>query len=309
MPNKINKILSQRQRVYEGLERLADKDISIAYKRASEAVKNKIAELFEKYEYPTETELRKFGRINKLKAAIRAEINKVNRIASNVTNSYKKKSLVEGYYSSGYAFEVGTGINLNFKILPEKSIKFAMEDNTWLEALRNRNSELATNINFELETMLRQNARQEIIEGLEEGKPYNKIAKEISERFNITRGRSSVIARTEMHKAHSKGRVEGINTATESAKRLGLVTQKVWRHNGAKEPRPDHVQMDGVPADENGVFTLPDGTTTEAPGLTGLPGHDINCSCSAEFEILGLDEIDIIDEDLQKMTFDEWERT
>ena len=96
MPNKINKILSQRQRVYEGLERLADKDISIAYKRASEAVKNKIAELFEKYGYPTETELRKFNRINKLKSAIREEINKVNRIASNITNSYKKKSLIEG---------------------------------------------------------------------------------------------------------------------------------------------------------------------------------------------------------------------
>jgi hypothetical protein len=49
------------------------------------------------------------------------------------------------------------------------------------------------------------------------------------------------------------------------------------------------MEMDGKAADENGIFTLSDGTKTEAPGLTGDPKHDSGCCCTCLFNIKGLD--------------------
>jgi hypothetical protein len=90
-----------------------------------------------------------------------------------------------------------------------------------------------------------------------------------------------------------EGRNFGINKALDSAKELGLEARKVWKHypGASKNPREDHASMDGVPADKDGVFTLPDGTQTTAPGLTGDPAHDQFCHCGMVFEVINLDEI------------------
>jgi hypothetical protein len=308
MSNKLNKLLKERQRAYERLEAIAQKNVNVAYKNALNSVRKNVAAIYEKFEVPTENDLRKYNRLASFEKQVKDEIKELDKVISNITAANIKKAVKEGYLSAGYSFESGIGVRLNFKLMPVKSMEFALKDNLWLDSLKLNNGKLMSDIKREFETTLRQNARQEIVQGLEQGKPYTKIAKAIKERFNVSASRSRLITRTEMHKSHSFGRVEGITTATDSAKRLGLVTQKVWRHNGAKEPRPDHVQMDGEPADENGVFTLPDRTTTEAPGLTGLAKHDINCSCSAEFEVLNLDNVEI-DERLQDITFEEWQKT
>jgi hypothetical protein len=47
--------------------------------------------------------------------------------------------------------------------------------------------------------------------------------------------------------------------------------------------------MDGEPADEDGIFTLPDDSTGPAPGLINGPaGQNINCRCSYFKEIDGI---------------------
>lgn len=38
-------------------------------------------------------------------------------------------------------------------------------------------------------------------------------------------------------------------------------------------------EMNGKPVDNDGLFTLPDGVRTEAPGQTGVAEHDISCRC------------------------------
>lgn len=305
MPNKISKILNQRQKAFARSQTTTEQRLLVAYKRSLDEIKKKIADLYEKYGEPSITEVRKFNRLANLEKQIAEEINKLNRIVSNTTESSIKTVLGEGYYSAGFAIESGAGVNLGFNVLPKEAIKFAAEDNLWLDLLKNDNAELLTNIKFELELTLRQNARQEVISGLSQGKPYSEITKAIKDRFDITAGRAKRITATEMHKSYNKGRVEGINKATDAAKRLGLETVKVWRHNpGAKTPRSDHVAMDGVEA-VDGIFTLPDGTTTEAPGLTGDPAHDVFCGCTAEFEVKNLGEVET-NESLQSMDYETW---
>lgn len=302
---KVNKLLKKASKDFEKNYSLTESKLVLAYKRSLDEVRNKILVMYEKYGEPTITEMNKFNRLVSLEQQITNEIRNLNRFVSNTTASQIKNTFVDSYYTTGFAFETGTGVNFGFTQLPQKSIEFAVSDNLWLDSLKNHNAKLLTDIKYELENTLRQNARQEIVSGLSQGKPYTEVAKSIKERFNVTAGRAKTITFTEMHKSYSKGRVEGINTATKSAERLGLKMIKVWRHNAVGVPREDHLEMDGVPADENGIFTLPDGTTTEAPGLTGIAEHDINCHCTVETELEGLDNI-TLNEELFNESFDKW---
>jgi hypothetical protein len=96
-------------------------------------------------------------------------------------------------------------------------------------------------------------------------------------------------AQDQKHTRFMAARNEGIKVAQAASKRLGIEAEKIWKYNsGTRDNKPDHIAMDGKAADENGIFTLPDGTKTEAPGLTGKPKHDNGCSCSCVFQIKGL---------------------
>jgi hypothetical protein len=145
---------------------------------------------------------------------------------------------------------------------------------------------------MELENTLRTNARQEVVAGLAEGKPYSAVAKAITERFNIAASRAKTIAFTEMHKAQSKGRLEGITRAEESAGRLGIKTKKLWKHNDVGIPRLLHLAKDGVPA-KDGVWNI-NGVIMSAPGVvvggdsSKIAGEIIHCHCSAQFMVQGL---------------------
>jgi hypothetical protein len=88
------------------------------------------------------------------------------------------------------------------------------------------------------------------------------IARNISDKTGIDFNQSIRIIRTEGHRVQNAARVVSFNNAESAAQRLGIESSKVWIHSGnPREPRPDHIQMDGAEADEDGIFTLPDRTT------------------------------------------------
>jgi uncharacterized protein with gpF-like domain len=117
------------------------------------------------------------------------------------------------------------------------------------------------------------------------------VAKNIEERFNVAATRARTIAFTEMHKSQSKGRVEGILKGGKAAEGLGMKALKVWRHNDvAVEPRPNHVAYDGTAVAIDKPFHV-GGEDLEGPGLGADPANNINCSCTAQFEIQGLEEM------------------
>jgi hypothetical protein len=93
----------------------------------------------------------------------------------------------------------------------------------------------------------------------------------------------------QLHTQQMMVRNEGIKRASAAAKRLGLDYEKIWIYNSiTRDLKPDHKAMNGKEADENGIFTLPDGTKTEAPGLTGKTIHDSGCACSVVWKVKGL---------------------
>lgn len=65
---------------------------------------------------------------------------------------------------------------------------------------------------------------------------------------------------------------------------LGDMMEKVWRHDGPKNPRETHVAADGQVADENGMFHV-SGYTVDAPGNFGDPAEDCNCLCYIDIQM------------------------
>jgi hypothetical protein len=288
---KLNKLLSQTDRIIEGIGSQTELTILRGYKKALRDIEQQLEDMLSKYNgNPTITELRKFKRLDALEKQITDIIGKMQRTEINLITSRTKDILLESFDRTGFAIKTATGINFDFGRVPEQSIDFVLRYNRWSDRLKQHNAKLVTDILDENEKYLRTNASQEVASGLVQGKSYGQVISSIKDRFDVTSGRAKMITYDQMHAGHMAGRNDGINKALSSAKRLGLKAKKVWKHNGAKEPRPDHILMgsesyEGHYADENGIFTLPDGTKTEAPGLTGEARHDIACHCSTFFQL------------------------
>ncbi|MFA5720516.1 MAG: hypothetical protein WC939_05610, partial [Acholeplasmataceae bacterium] len=201
---KVNKILSQYDKGFFRNYRKNENKLLGAYKRALDEVRLIIANMYEKFDPPTINELRKYNRLVNIEKEIAKSIGKLSGVSINTTAADIRNTFSNAYYSTGFALEVGTGVNLNFSILSDEAVRFAAEDTMWADLLKKHNNALYTDIKFELENTLRQNARQEIVSGLEQGKSYPQINKVIKERFDITAGRAKRITYNEMHKANAK---------------------------------------------------------------------------------------------------------
>jgi hypothetical protein len=159
-----------------------------------------------------------------------------------------------------------------------------LEDNVWIDTLKTNSAKLMTDVKMEMETVLRANAREEVVAGIAQGKSLKDVQKTISEKFGVSMTRSKTIAQTELHKSYMKGQATAMNEALNNANELGIKANKVWRHNGIGVPREDHLEADGQPADKDGLFNV-GGEEMEAPDLGSDPGNNINCHCTVGFEV------------------------
>jgi hypothetical protein len=126
--------------------------------------------------------------------------------------------------------------------------------------------------------------RTQITQGVLQGKNYEVVAREITKQLNISVSDALRIVKTESHRASNEARLLSFEESEQAAKELGFKQILIWECMFMNS-RPEHEEMNGVIADENGIFTFPDGTTTEGPGLSGAPEHDINCNCDIVFDL------------------------
>jgi hypothetical protein len=281
MPNpndKINKLLKEADKLFENSFLSTEDYILKTYAKALKEITNKLANITAEGIAAERLKIR----LKSLEAQITAIIGKMQKVELNSISFNIKDSLLLSFENTALAISTGAGIDLMFTKVPKESIDFILTYNRWADKIKNNNAILLTDTLSESEKYLRSNASQEIAMGLAEGKSYTQVKKALQERFGITAGRAKAITYDQMHAGHMAGRDAGIQEAAKAATRLGLEYEEIWQHNNIGKPRPDHVRMGdpdypGHVADKDGVFTLPDGTKTRAPGLTGNPKHDINC--------------------------------
>lgn len=116
-----------------------------------------------------------------------------------------------------------------------------------------------------------------VTRGLNQGSSYQRIAKELAQSVDRQYKSALVVARTEGGRIQSKAYLDGLALLDE----VGAEYGKMWDATIDDKTRAMHQQMDGVMADKDGVFHLPDGATCPAPHYTGVAHHDIHERCMA----------------------------
>jgi hypothetical protein len=132
-----------------------------------------------------------------------------------------------------------------------------------------RRQNLLSNVSDEIYSTI----KDEISTGLNEGESIADLSSRITSAFDdISKGRAEVIAETETAAAYSY--------ASDQAARAAGVGYKKWVHSSVpKEPRPDHLAIDGmiIPVDE--AFPVGDPPLMYPHDENGSAADVINCYC------------------------------
>lgn len=90
--------------------------------------------------------------------------------------------------------------------------------------------------------------------------------------------RGKVIAKNEAHTALAAGRDEAYRQVMDDPE-VETITKR-WQHGLSKEPRPDHLRLDGTVIDFDEKFEMDDGTLMAHPhDPAGGAKHSIHCRC------------------------------
>lgn len=130
------------------------------------------------------------------------------------------------------------------------------------------------------------------------------------------------IARTEVHRVREAGNCDSARDISTSLDKgdSGMVMVKIWRTMQDESVRPqrqpykrksgvkarkkstaglrsslsgaNHVKMEGATVKADEPFNLGGGVYADAPGGSGVAGHDINCRCYVEYDLLTIAEFE-----------------
>lgn len=114
----------------------------------------------------------------------------------------------------------------------------------------------------------------EVSRGIATGSSWKQIAKQISNKGNVTFSNASRIARTEGHRIQSEAKID----AYTSAKTKGADIVKQWDSTLDGKTRDTHRKLDGQIRELDEDFEV-NGMTVSAPGHFGDPAEDCNCRC------------------------------
>lgn len=123
---------------------------------------------------------------------------------------------------------------------------------------------------------LKQAIADEIARGIATNMSYGEIARNISERMNISLRKARQIVITESHRI----REEAAQDARAAAKAQGADVVKQWDATLDGKTRKTHRRLDGQIREIDEPFEI-DGKRAMYPGGFGRPEEDINCRCVA----------------------------
>jgi SPP1 gp7 family putative phage head morphogenesis protein len=109
---------------------------------------------------------------------------------------------------------------------------------------------------------------QLVQQSVQRGGDRGLLAKQLQEKYGVTKRRAALIARDQNNKA---------NATFQKVRQLELgITDAIWMHShGGEVPRPTHVAMNGKP------YKIAEGKYDSAEGRNVMPGELINCRCAS----------------------------
>lgn len=153
------------------------------------------------------------------------------------------------------------------------------------------------------------NIKQELTIGLLNGDRYEKMARRLTDKLDISYKKATNIVRTESHRNIESGLFDCAENIAQSVDGSGMVfvctwrtmqdervrpnvvrkTKKGWKHYKSKN-KANHVKMEGVTIRVGDKFKLEEGVYTKYPSQSGKARHDCNCRCFLEYDVMTEEE-------------------
>jgi hypothetical protein len=273
---------------FEGADKLSAQiykqhraDLVKAYKKALKEIQSKISDMFVRYGDDVKySDMASYNRLTNLEKQITDQLKILNGEVVAITKTAVKETFQLNYYYTGFVLERSTQVKLGFGLLNpsviEASIYNQLDAIKWTDRQKQHSVKLVQQI------------REEITQGLIQGKGYPNISRAIREKTELTAGKTDRIVQTETHRVQTQGRIAGISKAESAAERLGMKIKRVWVATLDNKTRDTHAELDGKHADDEGLFHVRK-LITEGPGLFGVAEEDINCRCSLRAEVEGFE--------------------
>lgn len=151
--------------------------------------------------------------------------------------------------------------------------------------------------------------QQELGVGLMNGDRYEKMAKRISERLDVSYSKAMNITRTETHRNIESGFMDCAEHIQEGMEGSGYIYAATWRTRLDERVRPqqrrktkkgwktsysnngaNHMVMEGKTVKAGEPFDLGNGVKAKAPSQSGVAAHDCNCRCFLEYNLMTAEE-------------------
>ncbi|MBI1939169.1 MAG: hypothetical protein HYS25_13755 [Ignavibacteriales bacterium] len=301
----VEKLLSQTERIIDRLKANHEKELIESYKRALADIKTKISVMYEKYGDQVQySDMVRLKRLQSLEDQINVIVKNLNKETTTTITSAVKNVFQESYYHTGYSFEALVNRSLNFGRLTESvvnaSLKNPLDKIGW--GKRNKQNILE----------MTKAVRDEITQGLIQGKGYTVTARAINDRLNIGVNKSLKVVRTETHRVQNKALSDSFSTAKKSFEKIRIDLKKIWDATLDTRTRQRHRDMDGEIANEEGKFNFY-GKMVDGPGMVGDPQEDIHCRCRIRFQFKGYSpkvrRDNVSGEIITYKTYNEWKQS
>lgn len=282
MPESMNQRIARLYKVSDRELALYEKSVNVkileAYKESLTGVRESLGMMYEKFgdkvDYKT---MASYQRLTNLEIELTEKL----RAAGVKAKASIEKSIMthysQSYYSAGYIGESSLNVAMGFGLLNEEVIKASLVNPYTSIQWPAR---LTKNVNIMIG-----NVRDQVTTGLIQGFGYSKTARLLKGSIERSTKDTLRIVSTESHRAKSMGRAQSYEKMNEYAEEQKIKIRKKWLATLDGKTRASHRDMDGELADEEGIFTFPDGLTCLGPGLTGVGAEDIGCRCTDITEI------------------------
>jgi SPP1 gp7 family putative phage head morphogenesis protein len=255
--------------------RRRERQIAQALEKALAKIRGDIATLYDRYALNGVLTKAEMTQANRLVTAERQLVRELNTaIVDNkaVIKQLRPEQYEAAFFRYAWAIDQEAGIRLAWGRVPIRQVMRNLDNRMYHIALDRYGKDARMLI------------RQALNNGLVRGQSFQQMMRGIRDALNTTAARAVRIARTEGMRAANAGTVDAYTKAAE----LGVQGNIVWVATLDDRTRDQHADMDGVARGADGMFQMPNGEKTPAPGDPVLSaGNSINCRCTTRYEIEG----------------------
>ena len=221
-----------------------------------------------------------------------------NQMAASMINGEVFGVFAEAANFQSYQITQDAGINLNFAIYDESTVKRLVRETPELlpRKMVDGKKDKAWN---------KRQIAGAVTQAVIQGESIPKLAARIAKDTASKNGKAMIrYARTAMTSAQNAGRMDTLHRAQG----LGIQCKKVWLATLDSRTRDSHQQMDGVSVGIDEKFVTPLGSKMDYPGdmVGGKPGDIWNCRCTMIYQYEGFPDDPEFD---QRLAYDEYTTT